>query len=130
MFVVCLFPNANAAIHREQGIPPDRADISVKGRGFELCFGKIVGPSRKKMTKIKWDLYRLTRFGRAMLDAGNPFAPLLHIAHRNEQYLRLIDKARGVFLLEKIGQSTIPTQTNEAAALAAIISTLIQAKVF
>ncbi|KAF9931345.1 hypothetical protein BGZ65_004923 [Modicella reniformis] len=57
---------------------------------------------------------------------GQPVCPYFK---KNGWYLRLVDRIRGVFLLEFVGQFAIPTQTNEVASLLADLPTLIQSKI-
>ncbi|KAF9431831.1 hypothetical protein BGZ76_011640 [Entomortierella beljakovae] len=103
------FPNTSSEVQKEQGLKPDRPDILLKIRGREVLFGEVTGLSQENNSwKNMWDLYRLSRYGKSFLDNCNDVAPLLQVIYTTGTYMRLKYKVRGVYLLEEVGQFTIP----------------------
>ena len=125
-----LSPNTDSLVQKGQGIKPDRPDIAVKIRGCEVLFGEVTGPSQKHCDpKNKWDLFRLIRFGKAFLDAGNSFAPLIQVIYADGTYMRLSVRTRGMFLLEEVGVFMIPTTMITIPSLLVSLPTLLCAQV-
>ncbi|GJJ79271.1 hypothetical protein EMPS_11632 [Entomortierella parvispora] len=123
------FPNTESTTQKSQGLKPDRPDIRAVAYGKEVCWGEVTGPSQETFdAKNQWDTYRLARFGKSFLDAGNNVAPLLQIVYSNASYLRLFPKTRGIFLLEEVGTFIIPTTIAMIPSLFATIPTLLVAK--
>ncbi|KAG0258028.1 hypothetical protein DFQ27_004827, partial [Actinomortierella ambigua] len=121
-------PNTECTTQKDQGMRPDRPDIVAKISGRELLIGEVTGPSQKSYSaKNAWDLYRLARFGKSLL-GDNPFAPLVQIVHTKGVYMRLTIKARGMFLLERVGTFVIPTSVDMLPSLLGTIQTLNAAK--
>ncbi|KAF9114428.1 hypothetical protein BGW39_003357, partial [Mortierella sp. 14UC] len=122
------FPNTNCVTQKDQGMRPDRPDIVAKIGGRELLLGEVTGPCQETYSaKNAWDLYRLARFGKSLL-GDNPFAPLMQIVHTKGVYMRLTNKARGMFLLERVGTFVIPTSVDMLPSLLGTIQTLSTAK--
>ncbi|KAG0247349.1 hypothetical protein BG011_001637 [Mortierella polycephala] len=122
------FPNAVCVTQKDQGMHPDRPDIIAKIGGRELLLGEVTGPCQETYrAKNAWDLYRLARFGKSLL-GDNPFAPLIQIVHTKGTYMRLTIKARGMFLLERVGAFVIPTSVDMLPSLLGTIQTLSAAK--
>ncbi|KAF9180263.1 hypothetical protein BGZ50_006358 [Haplosporangium sp. Z 11] len=120
------FPNTDSLVQKGQGIKPERPDIAVKIRGSEVLYGEVTGPSQEHCDpKNKWDLYRLVRFGKAFLDAGNSFAPLIQVIYTNGTYMRLSVRTRGMFLLEEVGEFMIPTNMVAIPSLLTSLPTLL-----
>jgi len=108
---------------------PDRPDIVAKIGGRELLLVEVTGPCQETYSaKNAWDLYRHARFGKSLL-GDNPFAPLMQIVHTEGVYMRLTIKARGMFLLERVGTFVIPTSVDMLPSLLGTIQTLSAAKV-
>ena len=123
-------PNTESTTQKSQGLKPDRPDIRAVAYGKEVCWGEVTGPSQETFdAKNQWDTYRLARFGKSFLDAGNNVAPLLQIVYSNASYLRLSPKTRGIFLLEEVGTFIIPTTITMIPSLFATIPTLLVARV-
>ncbi|KAG0351094.1 hypothetical protein BGZ54_003415 [Gamsiella multidivaricata] len=122
------FPNTVCVTQKDQGMRPDRPDIIAKIGGRELLLGEVTGPCQETYrAKNAWDLYRLARFGKSLL-GDNPFAPLMQIVHTKGVYMRLTIKARGMFLLERVGAFVIPTSVDMLPSLLGTIQTLSAAK--
>ncbi|KAF9159388.1 hypothetical protein BGX21_003559 [Mortierella sp. AD011] len=123
------FPNTKCTTQKGQGMRADRPDIIVKLSGRELLIGEVIGPFQETHNaKNAWDLYRLARFGKSLL-GDNPFAPLIQIVHNKGDYMRLTIKARGMFLMERVGAFVIPTSINMLLSLLGTIQTLSATKV-
>ncbi|KAG0260681.1 hypothetical protein BG011_001688, partial [Mortierella polycephala] len=119
-------PNTDSKVQKVQGIKPDRPDVAVKIGDREVLYGEVTGPSQEHWDfKNKWDLYRLVRFGKAFLDAGNSFAPLIQVIYMNGSYMRLCVKTRGMYLLEEVGQFVVPTTLTMIPSLLASLPTLL-----
>ncbi|KAG0196578.1 hypothetical protein BGX28_009964 [Mortierella sp. GBA30] len=128
-FVKSDFPNTESTTQKMQGLKPDRPDMRALAFGKEICWGEVTGPSQETNdSKNMWDMYRLARFGKAFLDAGNEIAPLFQVVHSNACYMRLSTKARGMFLLEEIGSFIVPTTIAMIPSLFATLPTLLVAK--
>lgn len=96
----------------------------------EVCWGEVTGPAQEtNEAKNMWDMYRLVRFGKAFLDAGNDTAPLFQVIYSNASYMRLTTRTRGIFLLEEIGVFVVPTTIAMIPSLFATLPTLLAAKV-
>ncbi|KAF9993447.1 hypothetical protein BGZ79_001854, partial [Entomortierella chlamydospora] len=123
------FPNTDCGIQKQQGVKPDRPDISIKISGQEVLFGEVSGPHQQtNESKNKWDLFRLMRSGKAFLDAGNRIAPLIQAIYSNGKYMRLVVKTRGMHLLEEVGSFAIPTTIITISSLISSLSVLLSAK--
>ncbi|KAF9176467.1 hypothetical protein BGZ51_000582, partial [Haplosporangium sp. Z 767] len=128
-FVKSDFPNTDSTTQRMQGLKPDRPDIRALAFGKEICWGEVTGPAQVTNDgKNMWDMYRLARFGKAFLDAGNEIAPLFQVLHSNACYMRLSTKTRGMFLLEEIGSFVVPTTVAMIPSLLATLPTVLVAK--
>ena len=123
-------PNTESSAQKIQGLKPDRPDILVKAYGYEIMYGEITGPCRVTCkAKTNWDLFRLARFGKTFLDNGNESVPLLQVVHDNGIAMKLTFKIRGVYLLERVGQFTIPCSIATVPALLATLPVLLNTKV-
>ncbi|KAF8939868.1 hypothetical protein BGZ58_008496 [Dissophora ornata] len=108
--------SAECVIQKSQGLEANRADIVAQIRDHEVMFGEVTGPAQiGNRAKNHWDLYRLARFGKSFLQAGNKLAPLVQLLHAEGTYYTMSDKVRGVFLLEKVGSFYVPTSIPEVA---------------
>ncbi|KAF9999690.1 hypothetical protein BGZ79_006709 [Entomortierella chlamydospora] len=123
------FPNTESTTQKRQGIKADRPDISCKAFGTEICWGEVTGPIQERSeAKNKWDTYRLVRFGKAFLDAGNHMAPLFQVVYTQASYMRLSPKVRGMFLLQEVGSFIVPSTVEMIPSLIATIPTLLAAR--
>ncbi|KAF9585239.1 hypothetical protein BGW38_003275 [Lunasporangiospora selenospora] len=114
---------------KSQSFKADRPEIAIKIGNKEVLFGEITGPAQESsFGKNQWDLFRLVRFGKAFLDSGNKFAPLLRIIYTNGTFMRLQEKARRMYLLVEVGHFAIPTNLMEVGALQISLPTLIAVK--
>ncbi|KAG0252095.1 hypothetical protein BG011_007209 [Mortierella polycephala] len=124
-----IFPNTSSEVQRKQGLKPDRPDVVLKARDQEVFYGEVTGLSQENSDwKNKWDLFRLSRFGKAFLDNGNDFAPLLQVVYTNGTYMRMSVKLRGIYLLEEVGSFIIPTTIPMVPALLVTLPTLFAAE--
>ncbi|KAI8596677.1 hypothetical protein EDD21DRAFT_240593 [Dissophora ornata] len=122
------FPNTASMAQKDEGVRADRPDITAKIGRRELLIGEVTGPCQEtNHAKNAWDLYRLARFGKALL-GSRPFAPLIQIVHTKGVYMRLTVKARGMFLLERVGTFVVPTSIDMVPSLLGTIQTLAAAK--
>ncbi|KAF9172712.1 hypothetical protein BGX21_004886 [Mortierella sp. AD011] len=123
------FPNTESQVQKGRGIKPDRPDITVKARGHEILYGEITGPCQANNdAKNKWDLFRLARYGKAFLDKGNGFVPLLQVVHDSGSLMRLRMKLRGMYFLEEVGYFTVPCSIATVPTLLATLPTFLAAK--
>ncbi|KAI8595689.1 hypothetical protein EDD21DRAFT_448426 [Dissophora ornata] len=114
--IIMHYPNTECVIQKSQGLEANRADIVAQIRDHEVMFGEVTGPAQiGNRAKNHWDLYRLARFGKSFLQAGNKLAPLVQLLHAEGTYYTMSDKVRGVFLLEKVGSFYVPTSIPEVA---------------
>ncbi|KAI8602083.1 hypothetical protein EDD21DRAFT_353079 [Dissophora ornata] len=109
----------------------------------EVSFGEVTGPTqRNDKKKNGWDLYRLSRFGTAVLNKGAPVVPLIQVVadvgtvYRRGEYTDYetvgntatvychFVKARGVLVLAEVGVFSVPTATIHMGALLASLPTL------
>ncbi|KAF9079699.1 hypothetical protein BGX27_006067, partial [Mortierella sp. AM989] len=103
------FPNTESRVQKDQGIKPDRPDIMVKASDHEILYGEITGPAQiNHIAKSNWDLFRLARFGKSFLDQGHVTIPLLQVVYDSASVMRLSMKERGMYLLDEVGQFTVP----------------------
>ncbi|KAF9089140.1 hypothetical protein BGX27_002550, partial [Mortierella sp. AM989] len=123
------YPNTDSKVQKRQGLKPDRPDITVKAQDHEILFGEITGPCQvNNDAKNKWDLFRLARFGKAFLDKGNGFVPLLQVVHQSGSMMRLQAKVRVMYFLERVGRLTIPCTLSTVPTLLATLPTFVAAK--
>ncbi|KAF9178170.1 hypothetical protein BGZ51_008041 [Haplosporangium sp. Z 767] len=123
------FPNTSSTVQKQQGLKPDRPDIAIKVHGQEVFYGEVTGPARENNeVKVKWDFFRLVRFGKAFLDGGNKLAPLIQVVYTNGTYMRLSVKTRGIYLLEEVGSFVVPTTVATIPSFLASLPTLLAAK--
>ncbi|KAF9343744.1 hypothetical protein BGX26_005255 [Mortierella sp. AD094] len=72
------FPNTDSTTQKSQSKKPDRPDIVARAYGQELLFGEVTGPCQENFSaKNAWDLYRIARYGKSLLDLSYPIAPLI-----------------------------------------------------
>ncbi|KAF9992393.1 hypothetical protein BGZ79_003122 [Entomortierella chlamydospora] len=122
-------PNTDCLIQKRQGRKPDRPDIAIKIGDHEVMFGEVTGPHQQSYDfKNKWDLFRLTRFGKSFLDAGNSVAPLIQAIYTRGSYMRLKARMRGMYLLEEVGKFSIPTTVTEISSLVSSLPVLLLAQ--
>ncbi|KAF9579810.1 hypothetical protein BGW38_003778, partial [Lunasporangiospora selenospora] len=123
------FPNTCSEVQRQQGVKPDRPDITIKARNCEILYGEVTGLTHEHNTwKNNWDLYRLARFGKALLNDGFEVAPLVQVVYSNATYMRLTVRARGMYLLQEVESFVIPTTVSMIPALLATLPTLLVAQ--
>ncbi|KAG0294374.1 hypothetical protein BGZ98_001785 [Dissophora globulifera] len=114
--IIMHYPNTECAIQKSQGLEANRADIVAQIRDHEVMFGEVTGPAQVgNAAKNHWDLYRLARFGKSFLQAGNKLAPLVQLLHAEGTYYTMSDKMRGIFLMEKVASFHVPTSKAELA---------------
>ncbi|KAG0257015.1 hypothetical protein BGZ95_005347 [Linnemannia exigua] len=91
----------------------------------EVSFGEVTGPTqRNDKKKNGWDLYRLSRFGTAVLNEGAPVVPLIQVVADVGTVYRHFVKARGIMVLAEVGVFSVPTATIHMGALLASLPTL------
>ncbi|KAF8950011.1 hypothetical protein BGZ46_004806 [Entomortierella lignicola] len=119
------FPNTNSSTQKQQNLRADRPDLRAKLSGQEILWGEITGPTQTG-SKVKnlWDMYKLARFGKAFIVAGNDSAPLVQIIGSLGTYMRLYLKVRGVMILEEVGTFVVPTYKAMIPSLVATLPTL------
>ncbi|KAG0023831.1 hypothetical protein BGZ80_007853 [Entomortierella chlamydospora] len=124
------FPNTNSSTQKHQNLRADRPDLRAKFSGQEILWGEITGPTQAGC-KVKnlWDMYKLARFGKAFIVAGNDSAPLVQIIGSLGTYMRLYMKMRGVMILEEVGTFVVPTYKAMIPSLVATLPTLELLKV-
>ncbi|KAG0006916.1 hypothetical protein BGZ80_005097 [Entomortierella chlamydospora] len=119
------FPNTNSRAQTQQGVKPDRPDFKVVAGNKEVAFGEVTGPSqRNDRNKNGWDLYRLARFGTAVLNQGTEVVPLVQVVAGSGTIYRHIVKDRGVMVLAEVGVFSVPTTTIHMGALLASLPAL------
>ncbi|KAF9409440.1 hypothetical protein BGZ76_005689, partial [Entomortierella beljakovae] len=124
------FPNTESTTQKSQSKRPDRPDIVARAYGEEILFGEVTGPCQENFAaKNAWDLYRISRYGKSLLDQGYSRAPLIQIVHSEGHYMRMKVKARGMFLLESMGSFVIPTSIEMVPSLLGTLQTLTAAQV-
>ncbi|KAF9993128.1 hypothetical protein BGZ79_002231, partial [Entomortierella chlamydospora] len=76
------FPNTESNTQRKQGLKADKPDFKVVIGDKEASFGEVTGRTqRSNKAKNGWDIYRLVRFGKSVLDEGAPMVPLVQIIY-------------------------------------------------
>ncbi|ORZ12463.1 hypothetical protein BCR41DRAFT_100137 [Lobosporangium transversale] len=114
------FPNTNSQSQTRQGVKPDRPDFKVVIGKKEVAFGEVTGPSQKNdQKKNGWDLYRLSRFGTAVLNQGGEVVPLVQVIADSGTIYRHIVKVRGVMVLAEVGAFSVPMTTVQVGGLLA-----------
>ncbi|KAG9062632.1 hypothetical protein KI688_004936 [Linnemannia hyalina] len=105
-------PNTNSRIQTQQGVKPDRPDFKVVIGKKEMAFGEVTDPSqRNDRKKNGWDLYRLSRFGTAVLNQGTEVMPLVQVLAGSGTIYRHFVKGRGIVVLAEVGVFSVPTTT-------------------
>ncbi|KAF8983816.1 hypothetical protein CPC16_009125 [Podila verticillata] len=123
------FHNKNCGTQKRLKIKPDRPDLTVIVGKTEIAFGEITSPAKEKNTsKNNWDFYRTVRYGKVFLDADHKMAPLFQIIYTKGTYMRLREAKRGMFVLEKVGPSTVPATVEMIATFMTNIQTLLIAQ--
>ncbi|KAG0247479.1 hypothetical protein BG011_001417, partial [Mortierella polycephala] len=118
-------PNTDSRTQKKQGNKPDRPDFKVMIAEKEVSFGEVTGPiQRNDKKKNGWDLYRLSRFGTAVLNEGAPVVPLIQVVADVGTVYRHFVKARGIMVLAEVGVFSVPTTTIHMGALLASLPTL------
>ncbi|KAF8933515.1 hypothetical protein BGZ47_010833 [Haplosporangium gracile] len=114
-------------LHQAQGNKPDRPDFKVMIGEKEVSFGEVTGPTqRNDKKKSGWDLYRLSRFGTAVLNEGALVVPLIQVVADVGTVYRHFVKARGIMVLAEVGVFSVPTATIHMGALLASLPTLFR----
>ncbi|KAI1316995.1 hypothetical protein EDD11_009154 [Mortierella claussenii] len=118
-------PNTDSHTQKKQGNKPDRPDFKVMIGEKEVAFGEVTGPvQRNDRRKNGWDLYRLSRFGTAVLNEGAPVVPLVQVIADVGTVYRHFVKARGIMVLAEVGVFSAPTATIHLGALLASLPSL------
>lgn len=108
----------------------DRPDIRARALGQELLWGEVTGPTQAmNKAKVCWDTFKLARFGKAFIMAGNNSAPLVQVVGNLGTYLRLYLKVRGVMILEEVDTFIVPMCKAMVPSLVATLPTLELLKV-
>ncbi|KAF9346829.1 hypothetical protein BGX34_003588 [Mortierella sp. NVP85] len=91
----------------------------------EIAFGVITGHQQKAdNNKNGMDLWRLTRFGKSVLDEGSPMVPLVQVIYEQGTIYKLVVRIRGIMVLAKVGVFTVPMHRNAIGAFQASMPTL------
>ncbi|KAG0312662.1 hypothetical protein BGZ99_009334 [Dissophora globulifera] len=119
------FPNTESSTQRKQGLKADRPDFKVMIGDKEASFGEVTGRcQRGDKAKNGWDLWRLVRFGKSVLDEGAPMVPLVQIIYDEGTIYRHFVRIRGIMVLAEVGVFTIPTHLNSIGSLQASLPVL------
>ncbi|KAF9537511.1 hypothetical protein EC957_008063 [Mortierella hygrophila] len=119
------FPNTDSTTQKQQNLKADRLDIRAKALEREILWGEVTGPIQaRNNAKNLWDIFKLARYGKAFIIAGNDSAPLVQVIDNHGAYMKLHLKARGLMLLEEVGTFVIPTRKEMVPALVATLPTL------
>ncbi|KAF9082681.1 hypothetical protein BGX29_003682, partial [Mortierella sp. GBA35] len=119
------FPNTESTTQKRQGLKADRPDFKVLIGDREASFGEVIGRcQRADKAKNGWDLWRLVRFGKSVLDEGAPMVPLIQIIYDEGTIYRHFVKIRGVMVLAEVGVFTVPMHLNNVGSLQASLPVL------
>ncbi|KAF9081335.1 hypothetical protein BGX23_000988, partial [Mortierella sp. AD031] len=119
------FPNTESTTQKKQGLKADRPDFKVLIGDKEASFGEVTGRSqRTDKAKNGWDLWRLVRFGKSVLDEGAPMVPLMQAIYDEGTIYRHFVRIRGVMVLAEVGVFTVPMHLNNVGALQASLPVL------
>ncbi|KAF9410065.1 hypothetical protein BGZ76_005568, partial [Entomortierella beljakovae] len=123
--IITHFPNTESKAQKNQGMVPDRPDFKITLGGMESSFGEVTGYQQKTdRSKNGFDLWRLARYGKSVLDEGTPMVPLIQIIYEKGIIYRLVVRARGVMVLAEVGIFTVPMYLNAIATLQTSLPTL------
>ncbi|KAG0346143.1 hypothetical protein BG004_002346 [Podila humilis] len=118
-------PNTSSTTQTQQNMKADRPDIRAMAMDQEIMWGEVTGPIQSRCSaKNLWDTYKLARYGKAFIIAGNDSAPLIQVIDDQGSYMRLYLKTRGMMILEEVGTFVIPTRKEMVPALVATLPTL------
>lgn len=118
-------PNTESTTQKKQGLRADRPDFKVLIGDKEASFGEVTGRSqRADKAKNGWDLWRLVRFGKSVLDEGAPMVPLIQVIYDEGTIYRHFVRIRGVMVLAEVGVFTVPMHLNNVGALQASLPVL------
>ncbi|KAF9344342.1 hypothetical protein BGX26_004508 [Mortierella sp. AD094] len=118
-------PNTNSRTQKRQGLEPHRPDFKVVIGDKESSFGEVTGPKQKNdKRKNGWDLFRLSKFGTALLNEGVDVVPLVQVIADCGTVYRHIVKIRGISVLAQVGIFTVPISVNQLGALQASLPVL------
>ncbi|KAG0078386.1 hypothetical protein BGZ90_005349 [Linnemannia elongata] len=119
------FPNTESTTQKKQGLKADRPDFKVLIGDKEASFGEVTGRcQRTDKAKNGWDMWRLVRFGKSVLDEGAPMVPLIQVIYDEGTIYRHFVKIRGVMVLAEVGVFTVPTHLNQIGSLQASLPVL------
>ncbi|KAF9555984.1 hypothetical protein EC968_008551 [Mortierella alpina] len=111
--LVTHFPNTDSKVQKQEGVVPDRPDFKLTVNGVEASYGEVTGyQQRADKGKNGFDLWRLARYGKFILDRGVHLVPLLQIIYDQGVVYRMMVPARGVMVLAEVGLFTIPLYLN------------------
>ncbi|KAF9581692.1 hypothetical protein BGW38_001197 [Lunasporangiospora selenospora] len=123
--VVSDFPNTDSTTQKNQSVKADRPDIRATALGQELLWGEVTRPAQaRNIAKVCWDTYKLARFGKSFILAGNESAPLVQIVGSLGTYMKLYLKIRGVMILEEVDTFIVLTCKAMVPSLVATLPTL------
>ena len=118
-------PNTESTTQKKQGLKADRPDFKVLIGNREASFGEVTGRSqRADKAKNGWDLWRLARFGKSVLDEGAPMVPLIQIIYDEGTVYRHFVQTRGIMVLAEVGVFTVPMHLNNVGSLQASLPVL------
>ncbi|KAF9186253.1 hypothetical protein BGZ50_002582 [Haplosporangium sp. Z 11] len=119
------FPNTESDTQKKQGIRADKPDFKVMISDKEVSFGEVTGHAqRSDKAKNGWDLWRLVRFGKSVLDEGAPMVPLVQVVYDEGTVYRHFVRTRGVMVLAEVGVFTVPMHVNGIGSLQASLPVL------
>ncbi|KAG0351756.1 hypothetical protein BGZ54_003112 [Gamsiella multidivaricata] len=86
--------------HLKQGFKADKPDFKVMIGNKETSFGEVTGHcQRGDKAKNDWDLWRLVRFGKSVLDEGAPMVSLVQIIYDEGTLYQHFVRIRGIMVL-------------------------------
>ncbi|KAF9917565.1 hypothetical protein FBU30_000703 [Linnemannia zychae] len=119
------FPNTNSTTQVHQNMKADRPDIRATAQRREILWGEVTSPQQARHNaKNQWDTFKLARYGKAFIIAGNDSALLVQVIGDCGTFMRLYLKKRGVMVLEEVNTFVIPTRKELVPALVATLPTL------
>ncbi|KAF9579043.1 hypothetical protein BGW38_004867 [Lunasporangiospora selenospora] len=75
--LVTHYPNTNSKVQKQEGVVPDRPGFKLTLNGVEASYGEVTGyQQRADKGKNGFDLWRLARFGKFILDRGTSGASI------------------------------------------------------
>ncbi|KAF9582769.1 hypothetical protein BGW38_010789, partial [Lunasporangiospora selenospora] len=119
------FPSTESSTQKRQGLKADKPDFKVMIGDREVSFGEVTGRcQRSDKAKNGWDLWRLVRFGKSVLDEGAQMVPLVQIIYDEGTLYRHFVQIRGIMVLAEVGVFTVPTHLNSIGSFQASLPVL------